>query len=147
MADLSSTNIFGELNVTGKIKAGGDVIAYYSDGRLKEDIVPLDDPLGRLSHMRGVFFSWTEDALSMGIEPKAKRESGIIAQEVEKGLADAVAPAPFNNEYLTVQKERLVPLLIEATKELEQRNSNLEYKLEQAINRIDELEKKLTEEN
>mgnify|MGYP006273176185 CR=1 FL=1 len=96
----------------------GDIEAYASDQRLKEDITPMENALERVNKLRGVDFTWTDEAESMGFTPKHKRESGVIAQEVQDVLPDAVSKAPFNNEYLTVQKERLVPLLIQAMNEL-----------------------------
>jgi hypothetical protein len=48
------------------------------------------------------------------------REVGVSAQEVQQVLPEIVAPAPIDDQYLTVRYERLTPLLIEAIKELRQ---------------------------
>jgi hypothetical protein len=63
------------------------------------------------------------------------REAGVFAQDVQAVLPEAVRPAPFDHElgksksgenYLTVKYDKIVPLLIEAIKELTQRIEDLE---------------------
>jgi hypothetical protein len=71
-------------------------------------------------------------------------EVGVIAQEVETVLPEAVLTAPFNGAYkdkhgidpnfLTVKYDRMVPLLIEAIKEQQQQIDELKYLL-QTINK------------
>jgi hypothetical protein len=115
---------------TGEIRASNSVTSWYSDERLKENIKPIENALDKVLSIRGVTFQPNSLAESFGY--KKQNEVGVIAQEVEKILPEAVKAAPFDliqlNEgidisrsgenYKTVQYEKLVPLLIEAIKEL-----------------------------
>jgi len=104
------------LNVTGTVTATGDVIAYYSDDRLKNNLGKIENALEKVESLEGFYYEANEKAQELGYE--VKREVGISAQSVEKVMPEVVAPAPIDEQYLTVKYERLVPLLIESIKEL-----------------------------
>ena len=99
-------------------KFRGNVTAYASDERLKDNVTTIDNALDKVSQLRGVTYAWKDDVEEKGFLPSMKHETGVIAQEVQKVIPDAVVPAPFDNEYLTVQHEKIIPVLIEAIKEL-----------------------------
>ena len=71
--------------------------------------------------MSGVTFNW--NALAEGKDLNS-REPGVIAQEIQAVLPEAVALR--DNGYLGVRYEKLVPLLIEAIKELNEKINKLE---------------------
>jgi hypothetical protein len=100
----------------GAINATGDVTAYYSDERLKTKLGSIENALDKLTQLSGFYYEANEVAQALGYE--AKREVGVSAQQVQKVMPEIVKPAPANAEYLTVQYEKLIPLLIEAIKEL-----------------------------
>jgi hypothetical protein len=116
--------------VTGELKVTQDIAAYYSDRRLKKEIEPITKALDKLRQVSGVFYR-QDDALAtvLGLRANEKLQVGVLAQEIEKIMPECVAPAPFDideegksrsgENYLTVKYERLVPLLIQAIKELE----------------------------
>jgi hypothetical protein len=120
----------------GEIRATNQITSYYSDERLKEDIVEIQDALEKVMSLRGVTYKPNSIAESLGY--KKQNEVGVIAQDVERVLPEAVKPAPFDimlfenteisksgHNYKTVQYEKLVPLLIEAIKELKQEIESL----------------------
>jgi hypothetical protein len=120
-------NVTGNIAATGNITAGGNIIGYYSDGRLKTNIKTIDNALDRVSAMSGVFYTASELAATYGYTSTGT-EVGVIAQQVQAVLPEVIKLAPFDTNtdgtsksgenYLTVQYERIVPLLIEAIKEL-----------------------------
>jgi hypothetical protein len=123
----------------GEIRATNQITSYYSDERLKEDIVEITDALEKVMALRGVTYKPNSLAESLGY--KKQNEVGVIAQDVEKVLPEAVKPAPFDimlfenteisksgENYKTVQYEKLVPLLIEAIKELNKEVQQLKGK-------------------
>jgi hypothetical protein len=101
---------------TGEIRATNNVTAYYSDERFKTNLGNIDNALDKVKTLDGFYYEANKLAQSYGYE--AKREVGVSAQQVQAILPEIVAPAPIDEKYLTVRYERLVPLLIEAIKEL-----------------------------
>lgn len=106
----------------------GDIVAYASDRRLKENITTISDAISKVKQLSGVTFDWSKKAEEVGFIPKKKvDEVGVIAQEVQAVLPQAIEYAPFDRNdngtsrsgenYLTVKYEKIVPLLIEAIKE------------------------------
>ena len=128
-----SRNVENVVNLT----ATGEVTAYSSDERLKENFAPIENALDKVKSLNGLYFDWKPVIDELGFEPDNKtRDAGVIAQEVQNVLPQAVAYAPFDTRYevnddtgemerhsisgenyLTVKYEKMVPLLIEAIKE------------------------------
>ncbi len=104
---------------TGDIRATGNITGYYSDERLKDIFENIPNALDKVLYLNGFFFSANKLAQSLGYE--VKREVGVSAQQVQKILPEAVTTAPISDEYLTVYYEKLVPLLNEAIKELNEK--------------------------
>jgi hypothetical protein len=102
---------------TGEIRATNNITAYYSDDRMKLNLGNIPDALAKLKTLNGFYYEANDIAQAMGYE--VKKEVGVSAQQVQAIMPEVVAPAPIDAKYLTVRYERLVPLLIEAIKELE----------------------------
>ncbi len=62
----------------------------------------------------------------MASESGLSSETGLIAQEVEKVIPDAVIPAPFNYKYKTINYDKILPLLVESVKTLSDKVNKLE---------------------
>jgi len=136
----------------GEIRATGDVIAFFSDERLKDILGTIPDPINKVMQISGVFFKNNDVANGYGYTKK-HTQIGVIAQEIQKVLPDAIDLAPFDTEYdadenkysrsgkyyLTVRHEKIIPLLIEAIKE-QQKNIDIllenQKELSQEIERL-----------
>ncbi len=107
----------GGANVTGQLDVTGNIRAFTSDIRLKTDIEPITNALSKVDSLNGFTYNHNEVAAALGFDTET-RYAGVSAQEVEKVLPEVVSPAPVDENYKTVQYEHIVPLLIEAIKEL-----------------------------
>jgi hypothetical protein len=113
-------NLDMRLESDGDLHADGDIVAFStttSDERLKTDITVVENALEKVKSIRGVEFTYKNDG---------KRSAGVIAQEVEKVLPQAVREKALplqmgvedETEYKVLQYDQLHALLIEAVKEL-----------------------------
>jgi hypothetical protein len=117
------------VSIGGGLTCTGDVTANTSDIRLKENIRIINNPLEKIENIRGVYFNYTDDAKLKTGYTNAEEQVGFIAQEVQSVLPHIVKPAPFDKDqstgksisgenYLTIQYEKIVPLLLEGIKQL-----------------------------
>ena len=116
---------------TGEIRATNDVTAFYSsDIALKENIVNIPNALEAVKKLNGVLFDWKKSYLDQrGGEDGyfvRKKDVGVIAQEVEKVLPEAVAQRADGVK--AVKYDRLTCLLIEAVKQLQDKVDSLSNK-------------------
>ena len=98
----------GAVNVSGDIAAASDI-------RVKTNIKIIDNALSKVCQLRGVTFDRTDDV-------KNKHQTGVIAQELEQVLPQAVLTARNElldiDDFKSVNYGATVGLLIEAIKEL-----------------------------
>ena len=100
----------------------GNVTAYWSDARLKENLREIKhESLDILSAFTAYRFNWNAKVAEIGSTiPVGKEEIGLIAQQVQAALPDAVvvnkAGAKIGDsgfDYLTINYDRITPLLVE----------------------------------
>ena len=100
------------VRITGKTYVTDDIIAFYSsDLRLKDNVKPIENALDKINSLSGNTYTWKEDSGREG------DDTGVIAQEVQAlGLPGLVTERENGN--LAVDYQKLVPVLIQAVKEL-----------------------------
>ena len=110
----------GNITVSGALTATGDITSSVSDSRLKDRKDNIKEALAKVEKLSGFHYTYNDTAVKLLGDSVNKEDLmvGVSAQEVEKVIPEAVKPAPVGEGYKTVQYERLVPLLIEAIKEL-----------------------------
>ena len=113
--------VTGGVGLGGALNVGGDITAFSSsDVCLKENITPISNAVDKVRSISGNTFTWNEKSVYNGEEG-----TGIIAQEIEAlGLPGVTATREDGTK--AVRYDRLVPLLIEAIKELDGKVKSLE---------------------
>jgi hypothetical protein len=143
--DTGSTERFkvdtAGVDVVGAITATGDITAYASDKRLKTNIEVIESPLEKINKLSGFTYDWDKDnCKEAGFNPKDEKQIGVFAQDVQEVIPEAVKIAPFDRDddgnsksgenYLTVQYEKIIPLLIESIKEQQKQIEELRNEVE-----------------
>ena len=121
----NSTTSSSNLTFDGtNLSVGGDITAFASDMRLKTNLEQIEGAVSKVCKLSGFTYEFNETG--KGLFLPDGRHSGVSAQQVLEVLPEAVACRP--DEYLTVKYEKLVPLLIEAIKELKTEIDDLKSK-------------------
>lgn len=111
----------------GNFYATGSGTFFYSDKRLKTEVGKIENALDKIDQLTGVLYTQNKLAEQYGYN-NYEEQVGLYAQDVQQVQPQAVKPAPFDikedgtsksgENYMTVQYERLIPLLVEGIKEL-----------------------------
>ena len=138
-SSVSALDVGGSAHVRGDMNCVGEVVSGYSDRRLKGGVRPLDGALERVGRLAAFTYEPNQLALSLGFAPR--RAVGLCAQDVAAVLPEAVRLAPFDcagsdevsrsgHNYLAVQYERVVPLLVAALQEEVRLRERLEARVQ-----------------
>ena len=111
----------GDATVSNDLTVSGDVVIS-SDARLKSNIVSLGSTLPKLLQIDGKSY-----------EMKGKQKIGVLAQEIKEVFPELVSED--DNEMLAVNYQGLVPVLINALKEQDDKITRLENLVEQLISK------------
>jgi len=114
---------------SGSLTVAGDV-TISSDARLKSNIVALGPTLISLLQLEAKSYTMKNDT-------EQKQKIGLLAQEVQKVFPELVSED--NNGMLAVNYQALVPVLINALKELDSETSSLESQMSEFEKIIPEL--------
>lgn len=107
----NNTCIGGNLNVTGGITAGADVIAYStSDKKFKSNLNKICNTKDIVNGLNGYSFEWNEESGREG------KDLGLIAQDVKEVLPEIVHTR--DNGSLAVDYPKIIPVLVEEVKRL-----------------------------
>jgi hypothetical protein len=99
----------------GSIGASGTITQAYSDMRLKTKLGSVRNAISKIMSLDAFYYRRNKKAVSLGF--KGKRDVGLSAQQVQKILPEAIAPAPRDSAYMTIRYERVVVLAIAAIQE------------------------------
>ena len=115
--------VTGGVGISGALNVGGDITAFStSDESLKENLVTIPNAVDKVKSVSGYTFKWKADGPYVHLN--GKEDTGVIAQQIEAlGLTGTTSTR--DDGIKGVAYKKLVPLLIEAIKELKKENDDL----------------------
>tara|TARA_A100000164_G_scaffold191079_2_gene169683 strand:- start:4940 stop:5722 length:783 start_codon:yes stop_codon:yes gene_type:complete len=122
-----AVTIAGGVGIGKDLHVGGDITAFASsDINLKENLSVIPNAIDKVNAIAGYTYRW-KTTTDQNIEPycmAGELDTGVIAQEVEAlGLPGITTTR--DDGTMAVRYERLVPLLIQAIKELNDKVNSL----------------------
>ena len=121
---IGTTSPAYKLDVSGGIRATGDIIAF-SDERVKENIIQIDNAIDKVKSLRGVQYN------KIGED---KKSIGVIAQEIEKIIPEVVHTD--DNGMKSVAYGNITSILIEAIKDQQKQIDNQQKQIDELKNLI-----------
>ena len=135
-SNLSAGDVYAD--ASGGLQIGA------SDGRLKKNIIKIDNALEKVSQLSGVYFEWKTENEGNTYQPMSEgRKLGFIAQDVGKVVPELLNKisvpiaqktdtknALYGEDFLYgVHEKDIIALLIESIKELKIKVEELEKKI------------------
>jgi hypothetical protein len=132
-------SLFGEIHCDSNILAQGDITAEgditaanLSDKRLKNDISLIENPLLKIISLDAIEFNWNDKQST-----HQGHDIGLIAQQVEKIAPEIVKER--SNGYKALKYEKVIPLLVGAIKEQEEKIQILNDRVEYLLRKVDSM--------
>ena len=120
-----AVTVVGGVGISGALNVGGDITAFdTSDEKLKENLVPIPNAVDKVGIITGYTYKWKTEGTDYA-SVHGTEDTGVIAQQIEAlGLPGITTTR--ENGIKAISYKRLIPILIEAIKELDTRLKTLE---------------------
>ena len=112
-------------------KAYIDAIGNYyqvSDAKMKRDVKKIDHAIDKIKGMSGYIYKFRQNAAERNKGQESTSKSGVLAQEVEKVIPEAVDKNEYGQYF--VNYDALIPVLIEGMKEQQKMIEELQAKIQ-----------------
>lgn len=127
-----------DVGIEGDLFVIGNGTFNISDQRLKQNFQNISSPLEKITALNGKYYEITFPSKDKNgeIKQNTREEHGFIAQEVKALFPEMVASKPLfknngdNTEYLAVNYTQMIPVLVEAIKELKEEVDALKKEVE-----------------
>ena len=131
---IGTTSPGERLDVNGTVQATS--FNATSDARLKDNIVPLNNPLLKIVQLQGVNFTWKKEDTNI-------INAGLIAQDIEKVIPEVVTTQNNEMQQKSVNYNGLIPYLIESVKTLSNDKEIMQQEIDNLKNENEAMKEKM----